>query len=100
MAFVRVSPDDAGQVSQVADLLEAARLVDDPDAFPTSASMLAGRMRYGWDLEPAEYYLYVPDGADEPVGVLELDMPTRDNLHLVWAGVTVHPEHRRRGHGR
>ena len=63
------------------------------------ASILAGRMRYGWDLEPEEYYLYVPDGADEAVGVLELEMPTRDNRHLVWAGVTVHPDHRRRGHG-
>ena len=100
MAFVRVSPDDPGQVSQVADLFEAARLVDDPDGFPVVASILAGRMRYGWDLEPEEYYLYVPDGADEAVGVLELEMPTRDNRHLVWAGVTVHPAHRRRGHGR
>ena len=57
-------------------------------------------MRFGWDLEPEEYYLYVPDGADEAIGVLELEMPTRDNRHLVWAGLTVHPDHRRRGHGR
>ena len=27
-------------------------------------------------------------------------MPKRDNRHLVWAGVTVHPDHRRHGHGR
>jgi GNAT superfamily N-acetyltransferase len=100
MAFVRVSPDDQSLVTQVAHLLEAARLVDDPDAFPVSASMLAGQMRYGWDLEPSEHYLYVPDGSDEAIGVLELEMPERDNRHLVWADVTIHPQHRRRGHGR
>jgi GNAT superfamily N-acetyltransferase len=26
-------------------------------------------------------------------------MPTRDNLHLVWAEIVVHPDDRRRGHG-
>ena len=31
--------------------------------------------------------------------MLALDMPTRDNLHLVWAQILVHPDHRRRGHG-
>ena len=57
----------------------------------------AGRqMRYGWDLEPAEHYLYVPDGRTDPVGMLVLEMPTRDNLHLVWVGIAVHPDHRRR----
>ncbi len=100
MAFVRVSPDDPSQVGQVADLFEAARLVDDPEAFPTVPAILAGQMRYGWDLEPDEYYLYVPDDTDQAIGVLELAIPTRDNRHLVWAGLTVHPEHRRRGHGR
>ena len=26
-------------------------------------------------------------------------LPLRDNLHLVWAEITVHPDHRRLGHG-
>lgn len=99
MPFVRVHPDDLSQVAAVADILEAARKVDDPDAFPTIPEMLAGQMRYGWDLEPEEHYLYLPDGKSDAVGVLVLDMPTRDNLHLVWAQIAVHPGHRRRGHG-
>jgi GNAT superfamily N-acetyltransferase len=99
MDFVRVKPDDMTQVTAVAGIEEAARVVDDPDAFPAIAKMLAGQMRYGWDLEPPEHYLYIPEGASDPVGVLVLDMPTRDNLHLVWAQILVHPDHRRHGHG-
>jgi GNAT superfamily N-acetyltransferase len=99
MPFIRVQPDDLGQVATVADIEEAARMVDDPDAFPVIPEMLAGQMRYGWDLEPAEHYLYTPADAARPVGVLALDMPMRDNRHLVWAEILVHPDHRRRGHG-
>jgi GNAT superfamily N-acetyltransferase len=99
MSFVRVQPDDLSRVTAVANITEAARQFDDPDAFPAVPEMLAGKMRYGWDLEPEEHYLYAPDGASEPIGVLALHMPTRDNLHLVWAQITVHPDHRRRGHG-
>jgi GNAT superfamily N-acetyltransferase len=99
MPFVRVQPDDMSQVNAVAGIEEAARQVNDPDAFPPMAEMLAGHIRYGWDLEPEEHYLYLPEEAADPVGVLVLDMPTRDNLHLVWAQLTVHPDHRRRGHG-
>ena len=73
--------------------------VDDPDDFPPIPEMLAGDLRYGWDLEPDEHYLYIPDDATEAVGVLAVDIPTRDNLHLVWAEILVHPDHRRRGHG-
>jgi len=99
MPFVRVKPDDISQVAAVTDIEEAARQVDDPDAFPVIPEMLAGLMRYGWDLEPAEHYLYVPEDAAGPVGVLAVEMPSRDNLHLVWAEIVVHPDHRHRGHG-
>jgi GNAT superfamily N-acetyltransferase len=99
MRFVRVKPDDIVQVTAVANIQEAARLVDDPDALPTIPEALAAWIRYGWDLEPAEHYLYVPDAANHPVGVLAVDLPTRDNLHLIWAEIWVHPDHRRRGHG-
>ena len=97
--FVRVQPDDMAQVTAIANIEEAARQVDDPDDFPPIPEMLAGDLRYGWDLEPGECYLYAPGNAAEPVGVLALDLPTRDNLHLVWAQIVVHPDHRRRGHG-
>ena len=99
MPLVRVSPDDLDQVGAVVGILEAARLVDDPEAHPTIAAELASEMRYGWDLQPDEHFLYVPDGAGSPVAALTIDLPKRDNLQLFWLRLTVHPDHRRRGHG-
>jgi len=99
MPFVRVEPEDIAQVTAVACILEAARQVDDADAFPVIAEMLPGEMRYGWELEPPEHYLYVPDHATDPIGVLAVELPTRDNLHLIWAQIWVHPDHRRQSHG-
>ena len=99
MPLVRVQPDDLGQVATVAGILEAARLVDDPDAHPTVVAELASEMRYGWDLQPDEHFLYFADGADSPVATLAIDLPTRDNRQLFWLRLVVHPDHRRQGHG-
>jgi GNAT superfamily N-acetyltransferase len=99
MPLVRVLPDDLEQVMIEARIINAARAVDDPNAFPVIPEQLAGHVRYGWDSAPAEHYLYRPDGVAEPVAVLEIDLPTLDNRHLVWFEVTVHPAHRRHGHG-
>ena len=99
MPLVRVQPDDAGQVAVLAALDNAAQALDDPEAYPVIPEQLAGNLRYGWDSDPSEYYLYTPEDGSEPVASLEIDLPTLDNRHLFWFAVTVHPEHRRRGHG-
>ena len=99
MPFVRVKPDDLEQVAASVDIANAAQRVDDPDGHPSIPELAARWLEFGWDLEPDEQYLYIPDGADAPVGVMDIAMPTRDNLHLVWSGVVVHPDHRRHGHG-
>ena len=99
MPFVRVKPDDLGLVATSVDLMNAAADHDDPGGAPQLVELTAAKLRYGWDLEPDERYLYLADDSSEPVGVLELNLPQRDNLHLVWADITVHPAHRRRGHG-
>jgi GNAT superfamily N-acetyltransferase len=99
MPLLRVSPDDLDQVAAVADILEAARRVDDPHAHPPLVAELASEMRYGWDLQPDEHFLYVPDGAQSPVATLAIDLPKRDNRQLFWLRLVVDPDHRRRGHG-
>jgi len=99
MPYHLVTPDDTARVATAVEILNLARRQDDPDEIEALPELMARQLRYGWDLEPGEMYLYVPDGAPAPVGVLEIDLPRRDNLHLVWAGVTVHPDHRRLGHG-
>ncbi|GAA2109678.1 GNAT family N-acetyltransferase [Microlunatus panaciterrae] len=99
MPFLRVRPDDPAMLDQFVRLVNDVRQHDDPDTPPVLAGLVAGDLTYGWDLEPGEQYLYLPEGAQEPVGSMGLAWPLRDNLHLVAAEVTVHPDHRRQGHG-
>lgn len=98
MRLVEVDPHDLATVAASVDLLNAAQRVDDPDEDPGLPALAARWLEFGWDLDPETRYLYVaPDG--EPVAVLEVDLPRRDNLHLIWGSVVVHPDHRRQGHG-
>lgn len=100
MPFFRVQPDDDRAMAATIAMLEAARRHDDPGS-PVPVLELQRRwLRYGWDLRPDEWYLYAPAPGAEPVGLLSIDLPTRDNLHLVWAEISVLPDHRRQGHGR
>jgi len=94
-----VSPGDETAVALVTDMFNAVNAVDDPEEPPALAELVAGDLRYGWDLEPGERYLYYPKGATEPVGSIRLNAPKQDNLHLVSVGMMVHPDHRRQGHG-
>jgi GNAT superfamily N-acetyltransferase len=99
MPFLRVDPDDSTRVTQAVDLLNAANALDDPGSVPSVPALTAGYLRYGHDLDPVEMQLYLPDEDSAPVGVLEIEFPRRDNRHLGWAAITVHPAHRRQGHG-
>ncbi len=92
-------PDDSERVAQLVDLYNAAQVIDDPTSPPALEQLTSRDLRYGWDLEPAKSYFYTPDGADGPVGVMNLGVSERDNLQLVWVGITIHPDHRRQGHG-
>ena len=99
MGLIRVPYDDARLVGAQVDLLNAARAVDDPDDWPALPELRALDIRYGWDLRPEEYYLYFVDESSQPVGALTVELPSWDNENLVWAEITVHPDHRRQGHG-
>jgi GNAT superfamily N-acetyltransferase len=94
-----VSPDDTASVAALVALHNAAQRVDDPDGMDWLPVVAADELRYGWDLQPEEHFLYRPEGADQPVAALAVDMPKRDNRHLFWMQLIVHPEHRRQGHG-
>jgi len=99
MPFVRVQPGDTDAIRTLTDLYNAARQVDDPDSPPAIAELVAADVEFGWDMHPATHYLYnSPEDAD-PIGALAVDMPIYDNRQVVWAEITVHPGHRRHGHG-
>lgn len=98
LRLVRVDPRDRSAVTRSVDLLNACQRVDDPDDDPAIPELAARWLEFGWDLDPETRYLYLaPDGT--AVAVLDVELPRRDNRHLVWGSVTVHPDHRRQGHG-
>ncbi len=99
MRLVRVDPRDRAAVTASVDLQNAAQRIDDPDNHPGISELAAGWLEFGWDLEPDERFLYLVEGSDEPVAVFEVQLPNRDNRHLVWGSIVVHPDHRRLGHG-
>ncbi len=99
MPFVRVQPDDLEAVGAALEIIEASRRVDDPTAPPQISELYRGWLRFGWDLHPDEHHLYLPEEGGDPVGVLGIGFPHRDNRHLAWAEITVHPDARRGGHG-
>ena len=94
-----VSPDDTASVAALVEIRNAAQRIDDPEGCEWVPGAAADDLRYGWDLQPEEHFLYRADGAEQPVAALAVDMPKRDNLHLFWMQLLVHPEHRRQGHG-
>lgn len=98
MPYVQVSPDDVTAVALLSDMFNAVHAVDDPDEPPSLPEFVAGDLKYGWDLEPGERYLYYPDGATEPVGSIGLHASQRDNLHVIGVGAMVHPAYRGQGH--
>jgi RimJ/RimL family protein N-acetyltransferase len=80
-------------------LLESARALDRPYAFPGTVTSFKGRMRHGWDGDPPQVAV-ARDGRGRVVGLLELWLPTWDNTHLGLLDITVEPAVRRQGLGR
>lgn len=99
LRLVRVDPRDRAAVTASVNLLNASQRVDDPGDRPAIPELAARWLEFGWDLEPDERYLAYASHSDEPIALLEVHLPTRDNRHLVWGNIVVHPDDRRRGHG-
>ncbi|QIG43025.1 GNAT family N-acetyltransferase [Nocardioides anomalus] len=97
MEITRFGPDDTDPVAAYAEIVSAARAVDSPWQPPLTRRRAEARLRHGWDGEVEVPFLGVVD--ETPVGVATLAVSEYDNLQLAWLGVTVHPDHRRRGHG-
>lgn len=97
MEITRFGPDDVTALEQWLEFSAAAQRADSPwEAEPTLLRVEA-RFRVGWDGEPSTPYLAKVDGT--VVGGGAIATSDYDNLELAWLGVTVHPDHRRRGHG-
>ncbi len=97
MDITPLSADDSGAVGQVVDLLNAAWALDAPWLHPMTALKLRNHILRGWDGEPDDHFVGLE--CDQVVAVMTFFAPSWDNPELAWLGLTVHPEHRRRGLG-
>lgn len=75
MPFFRLDPHDEQRIRVAADILEAARVMDDPRSYPVLAELLSNDIAHGWDLEPDDYLLYLPEGAARRSGCFSSDSP-------------------------
>ena len=89
--------DDESAIRVCVAVRNAVSAADSPWVHPATEARTAGHLRYGWDLEPPTPFLAVVDGT--VVGFASLSTSERDNLHLAWLSVEIHPDLRRRGHG-
>lgn len=99
MEITPLLPDDAPAIAELVGLLAASGRVDCPGSLPHTVTSYTGMIRHGWDGEPPRPYVGRTGPAGPIVGVVAVDLPRRDNTHLGWVSVEVHPDHRRRGHG-
>lgn len=93
----RFTPADAREVAAALALSNAAAALDAPWEHPTLPRQFDVMLRRGWDGEPPTAYLAEAGGV--PVGLGHMWLSERDNTHLAWLWLVVHPDHRRRGHG-
>ena len=97
MRIIEYDADDRECVEAGRVVLNAANALDAPWLAPRTAYRREMQVRHGWDRSPVRHVLASVDGL--PVAVAELELGEWDNRDLAWTYLTVHPDHRRRGHG-
>ena len=97
MELTQFGPDDEAALRDCVTVCNAVAKHDSPWQPAFTEAGMAAQLRYGWDLEPRVPFLAVAGG--EAVGYASYSTSERDNLHLAWLTVEVHPDHRRHGLG-
>lgn len=101
MRIERVDPADLDDVTAtgVAAVMTAATAREIPQARPTHAQSVRLRKRYGWGDDSRIGWMAVAHVDDHLVGAAAVMAPVRDNTHLAYVWIDVHPDARRRGIG-
>jgi len=98
---IELSPVDPADEAAIDDFhrIEAAqRAADVPDLPPLGRDQIAASIRFP---NPSGEHMFLVGRHDgRPVGVLQLDLPQKDNRHVVGVELRVLPEQRRHGVGR
>jgi GNAT superfamily N-acetyltransferase len=93
-----LDPADGATVDAVLAVLREATVADVPGFPPPCPYAFRARTAHQQASQRREFVVARLDGA--VAGLLELDLPMRDNLDNAEAELTVHPAYRRRGIGR
>lgn len=95
--IIPIDPFDKDLVDSLIDAKRAVQAHDFPDFALPSPVVERLRLLLVADSIKVERWLAVADG--QVLGYAQLDMPAKDNLHMVDLSLEVRPEHRRRGIG-
>lgn len=90
--------DDSTAIG-VAEVMTAATALDVPEARPTHSESVRLRKRYGWGQDSRASWMAVARDGGRLVGAIAVMLPARDNTHLAYVWIDVHPDVRRRGIG-
>jgi GNAT superfamily N-acetyltransferase len=97
MDIERFDAGDRDSARASMEVFNASSAVDAPWEHPWLEERYATFLDQGWDGEPPVPFLARVDG--EAVATALLSLSERDNTHLAWLWLQVHPDARRRGHG-
>lgn len=98
MQIVPVPVHDEPAMRRWFDVYVAARAADHPELPLMTFPEVLAKARAGGQVEREDFWVGRIDGT--AVGAYRLRAPLRDNLEMVDVMLAVHPDHRRRGHGR
>jgi GNAT superfamily N-acetyltransferase len=89
---------DLSTATALAEVTNAAAVVDSPQIEPVSGERERLRLRHGWDNRGTDHLLLAHDG-DTLVGFAEINLPYWDNTHMGFVDLQTHPDHRGLGYG-
>jgi GNAT superfamily N-acetyltransferase len=99
MDLQRLDPaSDADAVRACHEIYLACAPLDEPGMPPMPYPAFAGWMTFGWTEDPSESWL-ARDDDGEACGWYLLTLPQRENRHLAYVKLQVHPSRRRNGLG-
>jgi GNAT superfamily N-acetyltransferase len=97
LEILELDPADGDLVSGAFEVLRASHAADNPDSPAPHEGHFAKCLVHPTPGEQETAFIAVKDGT--VVGVAEIGLPMRENLHFGWAEIHVHPDHRRQGTG-
>ncbi|SDD64667.1 GNAT family N-acetyltransferase [Glycomyces harbinensis] len=97
LEILELDPADGDLVSGAFEVLRASHAADHPDNPAPHEGKFAKGLIHPTPGEEEHTFIAVKDGT--VVGIAEIGLPMRENLHFGWASIHVRPDRRRQGAG-